>query len=391
MIGPFRGGRTVAASGIAGQPNVFYIGVNNGGVWKTHRLRPTSGSPSSTTSRPVPSARWPSRRRIPEVIYVGSGEGLQRPDLSIGDGVYKSTDGGKTWTALGLRDGQQISAIVVDPRDPDRVFVAVLGHPYGPNAERGLYRSTDGGKTLEKVLYKDENTGAHRRRVRSRRIPKTVYAVLWAARQGPWENGAWQGPGSGLFKSTDGGDTWQPLTKGLPTIARRGWAASASASRRAIRNGCMPWWMPTEPAASTAPTMRANLARIVDDEPRGSGAAAATSPRSRWTRRIPDIVYVANTSLYRSTDGGKTFTCIKGAPGGDDYHTIWINPDNRDIILLATDQGAIVTVNGGETWSSWYNQPTAQFYHVITDNRVPLLGLWRPAGERLGGRGQPRR
>ena len=157
----------------------------------------------------------------PNIIYVGSGEGLQRPDLSTGDGIYKSTDAGKTWTHLGLRDGQQIPQIAVDPRDPNRLFVAVLGHPYGPNAERGVFRSTDGGATFQKVLYKDENTGAIDV-VLDPANPNIVYAVLWEARQGPWENGQFSGPGSGLFKSTDGGTTWKQLGKGLPTFEQDG-------------------------------------------------------------------------------------------------------------------------------------------------------------------------
>src|SRR5262249_25306751 len=196
-IGPFRAGRTVGATGVPGKPNLFYIGVNNGGVWKSTDAgrvwtpifddQPTGSIGCLGVS--------PSN---PEVIYVGSGEGLQRPDLSTGDGVYKSTDGGKTWTNTGLRDGQQISAIIVDPKNPARAFVAVLGHPYGPNVERGVFRTTDGGKKWEKVLYKDENTGA----VALAFDPSdanTIYADLWASRLGPWENGEWHGPNSGLF------------------------------------------------------------------------------------------------------------------------------------------------------------------------------------------------
>ena len=218
MIGPFRGGRTVGAAGIADQPNIFYVGVNNGGVWKTDDFGMTwkpifDSQPTGSigTIALAPSA--------PDTIYVGSGEGLQRPDLSVGDGIYKSTDAGKTWRHLGLRDGQQIPAIIVDPRNPNRLFVAVLGHPYGPNAERGVFRSTDGGQTFEKVLYKDDRTGAVDLAFDPRN-PQTVYAVLWQAQQGPWENGAFNGPNSGLFKSTDGGATWNQLTGGLPTFAQ---------------------------------------------------------------------------------------------------------------------------------------------------------------------------
>ena len=195
MIGPFRASRTKAGTGVPSQPNVFYIGVVNGGVWKTTDYGRTwdpifdeQGTGSIGAIAVAPSD--------PNIVYVGSGEGLQRPDLSTGDGIYKSTDAGKTWTHLGLRDGQQIPQIIVDPRDPNRLFVAVLGHPYGPNAERGIFRSTDGGRTFEKVLYKDENTGGIDVAFDPQNA-KTVYAVLWEARQAPWENGAFSGPGSG--------------------------------------------------------------------------------------------------------------------------------------------------------------------------------------------------
>ncbi|MDQ2980679.1 MAG: glycoside hydrolase, partial [Acidobacteriota bacterium] len=218
-IGPFRGGRTVAAAGIPGEPNVFFVGVNNGGVWKTTDAgrvwMPIFDEQPTQSIGAIALA--PSD---PNVIYVGSGEGLQRPDLSVGDGVYKSTDGGKTWRHLGLSDGQQIGAILVDPRDANRVFVAVLGHPYGSNPERGVFRSKDGGQTWEKVLYKDENTGAIALAFDPKN-PQILYADLWAARQAPWEIGAsFNGPGSGLYKSTDGGATWKRLETGLPTIAQ---------------------------------------------------------------------------------------------------------------------------------------------------------------------------
>jgi photosystem II stability/assembly factor-like uncharacterized protein len=378
MIGPFRGGRTVGATGVPGRPNVFHVGVNNGGVWKTTDAGRTWGPifDDQPTGSVGAVAVAPSD---PDVLYVGSGEGLQRPDLSTGDGVYKSTDGGKTWTNVGLRDGQQIPAIVVDPRDPDRVLVAVLGHPYGPNPERGVYRTTDGGKTWQKVLGKDDNTGAVALAL-DPTDPRTVYAALWESRQGPWENGAWQGPGSGLYKSTDGGATWHPLSRGLPTAEQRlgriGIAVAPSDGKRLY-------------AMVDAPQLggvyRSDDAgeswRRVNNEPRvwGRGfdfAEVKVDPRD------PDVVYVANTSAYRSTDGGRTFTAFKGAPGGDDYHTFWINPDHPDIMLLAGDQGAVVTVNGGRTWSSWYNQPTAQFYHVITDNQFPY---WVYGGQQESG------
>ncbi len=379
MIGPFRGGRTVAAAGVPQQPNVYYMTANNGGVWKStdygNVWKPIfDGQPTQSIGA---LAIAPSN---PSVIYVGSGEGLQRPDLSVGDGMYKSMDAGKTWTHLGLRDGQQINTILVDPHDPNRVFVAVLGHPYGPNAERGVYRSVDGGANWTKILYKDENTGAIDL-VFDPKDPRVIYADLWAARQGPWENGAWSGPQSGVFKSLDGGDSWTQLTKGLPTttdgLARVGLAVAPSDGNR--------------------------LYAMVDASPQFGGLYRSDDAGASWRRvnsesriwgrggdfamvkvdpKNPDKIYVANTSTYRSMDGGGNFTAIKGAPGGDDYHTVWINPDNPDIILLGLDQGATLSVNGGQTWSSWYNQPTAQFYHVITDNRFPY---WVYGGQQESG------
>lgn len=378
-IGPHRGGRTVGATGVPRQPNVFYIGVNNGGVWKTndygHTWTPIFDDQPTGSIGALAVA--PSN---PDIIYVGCGEGLQRPDLATGDGMYKSTDAGKTWKHLGLRDGQQIGGIIVDPRDANRLFVAVLGHPYGPNEERGVFRSTDGGETFQKVLYKDENTGAIALAFDPSN-PQIIYADLWAGRQGPWENGAWQGPGSGLFKSTDGGNTWRQLTKGLPTfeqgLGRIGFCIAPSDSKRMY-------------ATVDASPQLGGIYR--SDDAGESWRRVSTDPRP-WGRgsdfaevkvdpKNPDIVYSGNIVTWRSTDGGQNWVGFRGAPGGDDYHTIWINPDNPQIILLAADQGAIVTVNGGQTWSSWYNQPTAQFYHVITDNRFPY---WVYGGQQESG------
>ena len=378
-IGPFRAGRTVGATGVPGQPNVFYIGVNNGGVWKTTDYgltwRPIFDDQPTGSIGDLAVA--PSD---PNVIYVGSGEGLQRPDLSTGDGIYKSTDGGKTWRNVGLRDAQQIGSVIIDPKDPNRVFVAALGHPYGPNEERGVYRSSDGGATWRRVLYKDQNTGA----IQVAFDPtnsQIVYADLWAGRQGPWENGAWQGPESGLFKSTDGGDTWKKLTNGLPTfeqgLGRIGFDISRSDPKILY-------------ATVDANQQQGGVYRS-DDE--GESWRKISGDQRLWGRgsdfaeikahpKNPEIVFVANIASYKSTDGGKTWTGFKGAPGGDDYHRIWINPDNPDIMIFATDQGATITVNGGETWSSWYNQPTAQMYHVITDNRWPY---WVYSGQQESG------
>jgi photosystem II stability/assembly factor-like uncharacterized protein len=379
-IGPFRGGRTVAAAGVPGKPNLFYIGVNNGGVWKSTDTGRTwipifDGQPTGSIGA---LAVAPSN---PDVIYVGSGEGLRRPDLSTGDGVYRSTDGGNTWIHLGLRDGQQITNILVDPHDPNRVFVAVLGHPYGPNPDRGVFRSTDGGESWQKILYQDENTGATDLAFDPTN-PQIVYAVLWSSRRPPWTTGApLEGHTGGLFKSTDGGDTWKPLTKGLPTkeqgLGRIGIGIAPNDPNRI--------YALVDAQPDVGGLFRSDDAgeswQRVNNEERiwGRGFDFA------WVRVAPenhDTIYICNTSTYRSTDAGVNFTAIKGAPGGDDYHTVWINPENPQIILLASDQGATISVNGGATWSSWYNQPTAQFYHVITDNQFPY---WVYGGQQESG------
>src|SRR5205823_269872 len=239
----------------------------------------------------------------------------------------------------------------VDPKDPNRVFVAVLGHPYGANAERGVFRSTDGGKSWQKVLYKDENTGATALEFDPSN-PQTVYAALWSSRQGPWENGAWQGSTSGLYQSTDGGSTWKPLTKGLPQNPGRigiGTCRSDPKVLFALVDATDGGLYRSDDAGESW--------RLVNNQGRlwGRGsdfAEVKVDPKNK------DVLYIANTCAYKSTDGGKTFVAFKGAPGGDDPHTFWINPDHPEIILLAGDQGAVVTVNGGQTWSSWYNQPT---------------------------------
>jgi len=371
MIGPYRGGRTKAAVGVPSRPGLFYIGVVNGGVWKTtdygHTWNPIFDDQPTGSIGAIAIA--PSN---PDIIYVGSGEGLQRPDLSTGDGIYKSTDAGKTWTHLGLRDGQQIPQIVVDPRDPDRIFVAVLGHPYGPNEERGLFKSTDGGRTFTKALYKDENTGAIDV-VLDPKNPDTLYVAMWESRQAPWENGVFSGPGSGLFKSTDGGATWKPLTKGLPTFekdiaGRIGLTIAPSLPSRLFAT------VETRDSGESGFLFRSDDAgeswtRISDDPYIVGRPSDFAEVKVHPTN--PDVIFTASRVIWKSLDGGKTFTGIKGAPGGDDYHRIWINPADPNVMLLAADQGAVVTVNGGATWTSWYNQPTAQMYHVSTDNNFP--------------------
>ena len=368
MIGPHRGGRTKAAAGIPDQPHTFYIGVVNGGVWKTTDAGRTwasifDGQPTGSIGA---IAVAPSD---PNVIYVGSGEGLQRPDLSTGDGIYKSTDAGRTWIHLGLRDGQQIPQIVVHPNDPNRLWVAVLGHPYGPNEERGVFRSTDGGRTFTKVLYKDVDTGAADL-VIDPQNPDVLYAALWEARQGPWENADFRGAGTGVYKSTDGGSTWRPINKGFPTfetdrLGRIGLTVAPSEPKRLFA---------TVEANQKAGLYRSDDAGdswyLVNDDARVTNRASDFAEVKAHPTN-PDIVFTGSIVAWKSMDGGKTFAAFRGAPGGDDYHRIWINPKNPDIILLAADQGAIVTLNGGASWSSWYNQPTAQFYHVSADYNFP--------------------
>jgi len=367
-IGPMRAGRTRALAGVPSQPATFYIGAVDGGVWKTTDAGRTwvslwDNQPTgSIGSIAVADSN-------PNVVYVASGEGLARPDLSVGDGVYKSTDAGKTWTYLGLKDGQQIGQIAVDPKDADRVYVAVTGHPYGPNTERGLYRSTDGGKTWKKVFFIDDKTGASEVQIDPQN-PQIVYAGMWQRQEGPWENGSWSGPNGGLFRSTDGGDTWKKVTGGglpddviqvnltiSPSNPKRIYGAFASGRGvglyRSDDGGQN--WVHT-PANDTRPE-----ARI------GGGDL----PVPRVDSKDPDTLYVASTVTWKSTDAGKTWTGLRGSPGGDDYQNVWVNPNNTDIIALASDQGVVISQNHGETWSSWYNQATAQMYHVTADNAFP--------------------
>ncbi|HXB82220.1 MAG TPA: hypothetical protein VNU22_02570 [Candidatus Acidoferrum sp.] len=380
FVGPLRGGRTVAIDGVGTRPNLFYIAAVNGGIWKSEDAgrtwipifdREPTGSVGALAVAPSD----------PRIIYAGSGEGLQRPDLAVGNGVYKSSDGGDTWTHLGLRDGQQIASIAVDPRNANRLFVGVLGHPYGPNVQRGVYRSLDGGATFTQVLYKNENVGAFDV-VIDPSDSNVVYATLWAARQAPWEIGAsFEMPGSGVFKSSDGGASWTQLRTGLPERVGRTEIAVAPGDARVVyvyadveAKGDDAGALYRSDDAGAHFTLVNNADEIAQ---RGDDLVSlAVDPTN------PQIVYLTNTSTYRSADGGKTLVAIKGAPGGDDYHTVWINPRNPEIVALASDQGATISVDGGATWSSWYNQPTAQMYHVNADNRFPY---WICGGQQESG------
>ncbi len=380
FIGPLRGGRTVALAGVPDRPNLFYIAAVNGGIWKTEDAGRTwhpifDGQPTGSIGALAVS---PSD---PRIIYAGSGEGLQRPDLAVGDGVYKSIDGGATWMHLGLRDGQQIASMAVDAKNPKRLFVAVLGHPYGPNQERGVYRTLDGGTTFTRVLYTNENTGAFDV-VIDPNDPQIVYATMWAARQAPWEIGAsFEIAGSGVYKSTDGGTTWNQLRNALPDrIGRAEVAVAPSDSRMVYVYADVESKGDEEGALYRSGDSGEHFTRVNDAAEiaqRGDDLVSlAVAPDD------PQTLYLTNTSTYRSTDGGRTMTAIKGAPGGDDYHTVWVNPRDPRIVALASDQGATISVDGGATWSSWYNQPTAQMYHVNADNRFPY---WVCGGQQESG------
>jgi photosystem II stability/assembly factor-like uncharacterized protein len=368
MIGPFRGGRTRAAAGVPSQPNVFYVGQVNGGVWKSddygRTWNPIFDHESTQSIGAIAVAA-----SDPNIIYVSSGEGLHRPDLSVGNGIYKSTDAGKTWSHLGLIDGQQIPALAVDPHDPNRVFAAVLGHPYGPSEERGIYRSTDGGQNWQRVISKDENTGGSDVEIDPAN-PDVVYASMWEVREGPWEDGnEFNGAGGGLFKSTDGGSTWHPLTNGLPKDLSQIYVAIAPSDSRRL-------YATLATASGKLGVYRSDDAgdswsQITTDARPAGRIGGGDLPIPKVDPKNPDLLYVVSTVTMRSADGGKTWSGFRGAPGGDDYQNLWINPSNGNIILIVSDQGAIITVNGGATWSSWYNQPTAQFYHAITTNTFP--------------------
>jgi len=369
-IGPMRAGRTRALAGVPSQPATFYLGMVNGGVFKTTDAGATWESVwDSQPSGSIGSIAVADSD--PNVVYVGSGEGLQRPDLSTGDGVYKSTDGGKTWTHLkDLRDGQQIGQVAIDPKDPNKVFVAVTGHPYGPNEERGLYRTLDGGKTFKRVLYVNDRTGASEVQIDPQH-PNVIYAGMWQRQEAPWENGVWIGADGGLYKSTDGGDTWTKLTgHGLPDDILQVQVAIAPSDSKRV-------YAEVASVRGRVELMRSDdggenwVHAPVDDTRPEARIGGGDVPVPKVDPKDPDTIYVATVVTWKSTDAGKSWFGLRGAPGGDDYQNVFINPNNPDIIALASDQGVIISQNGGKTWTQWYNQPTAAMYHVSTDNAFP--------------------
>ena len=365
-IGPFRGGRVLAVAGVPGEPDHFYFGSVGGGVWETQNAGRT-WSPIFD-SQPVASigaiAVAPSD---PRVIYVGSGEADMRSDISYGNGMYASKDGGRTWNRAGLEDSQQIGQIAVDPSDAKIAFAAVLGHAYAPNPTRGVYRTSDGGATWNRVLYRDDDTGAIDVAIDPAH-PTVVLAALWRTRRPPWNTyPPSYGPGSGLYRSTDGGIHWtQVIGNGFPSegLGRIGLAFAPS------RPGCV---------YAIADAREGGLYRSLDG---GRTWTRRSGDPRIWQRgwyfggiavdpKNADVVFACDTAMYRSTDGGATFFPFKGSPGGDDYHRLWIDPSDPRRMITGVDQGAAVSVDGGKTWSSWYNQPTAQLYHVATDASFP--------------------
>jgi photosystem II stability/assembly factor-like uncharacterized protein len=376
-IGPTRAGRARALAGVPSQPNVFYAGFDNGGVWRSTDYGSTWAPlfDAQSTGSIGAIAVAPSD---PNVIYVGTGAGIIRPDLAVGNGVYKSTDAGRTWTNLGLHDTQMIAMIDVDPTNPDRLFVAALGHPYGPNAERGIFRSTDGGRSFQKVLFKDEYTSANDVRI-DPSDPNTVYATLWQQQQSFIEGLAFGGTGNGIFKSTDGGSTWRQLTAGLPAVIQANLGVAPSNSK--ILYATVAGTTPETPAARST-TGVVGFYKSVDagehwslagpQDPRPLGRIGGGDlPTIAVDPKDENVVYSSSTVFWRTEDGGLTWSAVRGSPGGDDYQKTWINPRNPDIVFAVSDQGAVVSANRGRSWSTWYNQPTAAMYHVSTDNSFP--------------------
>jgi photosystem II stability/assembly factor-like uncharacterized protein len=401
-IGPTRAGRARALAGVPSQPNVFYIGFDNGGVWRSTDFGST-WAPLFDTQPTGSIGAIAVAPSDPNIIYAGTGAGIIRPDLAVGDGVYKSTDAGRTWTHLGLRDSQMIAMIDVDPHNPNRLFVAALGHPYGPNSERGIFRSTDGGATFDKVLYEDEYTSGDDVRI-DPGDPNTVYACLWQQQEGFRENLAFGGAGGGIFKSTDGGSNWRPLLIGLPPIVQANLAIAASnpktiyamvAAGGRVGRGAADAAANGTPAPAEGGRGGIGFYKSIDggenwflatDDPRiAETGSQRHEPDPRALVRIgggdlptitvdpknENVVYSCSIVFWRTEDGGLTWSAVRGAPGGDDYQKAWINPNNPNIILVVSDQGGVVSANRGESWSNWYNQPTAAMYHVTADNAFP--------------------
>jgi len=380
LVGPLRGGWATCAEGVPDAPATYYFGAAAGGVWKT--------DDAGITWKPIfdrESAHSVGALAVapsdPDVIYAGTGQIQARYDIASGDGVFRSDDAGKTWRSLGLQAMRAVGRILVDPRDPNVALVAALGHIFGPNKERGLYRTADGGKTWAQVLFVNEETGGADLAADPEN-PDVVYASLWQVRNYPWLSYFLPavGPGSGLYKSTDAGRTWARLQNGLPSknLGRIGLAAA--------KGGRV--WALVDAGDRPGPENQGGLYRSDDAGASWTRVNATAGLGSSYINRVTvdprnrDAVYVMGQSIRRSEDGGKTLQFFKGAPGGDDYHFLWVNPKRPEYMVTAADQGTVVSVNGGKSWSDWYNQPTAQLYHVETDDRFPY---WIYSGQQDSG------
>jgi photosystem II stability/assembly factor-like uncharacterized protein len=364
QVGPFRGGRVLAVTGVPGEPNVFYFGAASGGIWRSTdagaNWEPLFDKESIASIGSIDVASSDHN-----IIYAGSGEACIRGNITYGNGVYKSVDGGKSWKNIGLKDTRHIGAVIVDPKHPNIVFVAALGHAYGPNEERGVFRTTDGGATWQKVLFKDNKTGAIDV-VFDPKNSNTLFSSLWQVYRTPWSLDS-GGPGSGLYKSTDGGTSWKRLeAHGLPAgiMGRIGVSVSGADSNRVYA-----LIESKEGGLYRSDDGGENWTKINDDGRLRQRAWYFThifaDPKSA------DTVYILNTGMLRSTDGGRSFNLLN-APHGD-HHGLWIDPGNPQRLINGNDGGATVSTDGGKTWTTQYNQPTAQFYHVITDNRWPYF------------------
>jgi photosystem II stability/assembly factor-like uncharacterized protein len=378
LIGPFRGGWSTVAQGIADEPDTFFFGAAGGGVWKT--------TDAGQTWRPVFDSVKASNVGAlsisgsdPKVLYVGTGQITSRYDIAAGDGVYKSTDSGATWNHVGLDATRHIGAVIVDPRDASKVLVAAFGHAFGSNPERGVFRSVDGGATWTKTLFVDDHTGAVDLTADPSN-PDVVFASVWEARYWPWLSYfmSESSPKSGVYKSTDGGASWKRVLGG-------GWpAGDLGRIGLATAHGAKGLRVYALVDSETA----GGLYRSDD----GGGHWQYVNQRKALVNSYfaqltvapddPDVVYIMNRSITRCDQGGAHCSIFKGSPGGDDYHQMWINPRHPDHMAAASDQGTSVSINGGRSWSDWYNQPTGQFYHLAADNRFPY---WVYSGQQDSG------
>ncbi|MGC2636592.1 MAG: hypothetical protein WA294_05410 [Acidobacteriaceae bacterium] len=390
LVGPFRAGRVVAVSGVPGSDGTFYFGGVDGGIWRTTDAG-TVWTPIFDHEQVASIGALAVAPSDPNILYVGTGESDIRSDLASGDGMYRSTDGGATWRHIGLDDSRQISRILVDPADARTLYVGVLGHAYGPSEQRGVYKSTDGGNTWTRVLDKGPDVGIADIAMATSQ-PQILFATTWNAHRPPWSTYApLEGPGNALYRTTDGGANWTQISgHGLPASGwtRSGIAVSADGRRVYLAVACG-----GDAESGSAPGTRDCHSGLYRSDDGGDTWSLANSD-PRLTSRAwyfnalaidpenPDVLYLPNVALYRTSDGGKTIEIVRGAPGGDDYHQVWIDPKNSDHLVLGSDQGASVSLDRGKTWSTWYNQATAQLYHVTTDHRFPytIYGAQQDSG-----------